>query len=304
MNKFRYISNITKEELNLSFVIPCINEEGFKSILIRNKENKSTRIKMSTDNLLVQLDTVLKLDDEDYYFHIITAKKNDMYSLSQFNDIYDYIFKKFDSPILGKELMNLISSIEEYFKTTPEPNLQQMQIGVYGELLTIKHLHDIGLKDIVIYFHTNFFSKHDIEISKKIRMEVKSSVSEKRIHRFSHSQIFRNDVDVYVCSVLLEKSKEGKSLYDLFEEVIELYSDPESILYLKKLRIKCNLNEDNKGLTIAYDKAINDFKVYNVINLPKINISAPDGVYNIKYDVDCSLAIDENLDELIKKITN
>lgn len=304
MNKFRYISNITKEELNLSFVIPCINEEGFKSILIRNKENKSTRIKMSTDNLLVQLDTVLKLDDEDYYFHIITAKKNDMYSLSQFNDIYEYIFKKFDSPILGKELMNLISSIEEYFKTTPEPNLKQMQIGVYGELLTIKHLYDVGLKDIVNYFHTNFFSKHDIEISKKIRMEVKSSISEKRIHRFSHDQIFRDDVDVYVCSVLLEKSKEGKSLYDLFEEVIELYSDPESILYLKKLRIRCNLNEDNKGITIAYDKAVNDFKVYNVINLPKINISAPDGVYNIKYDVDCSLSIDENIDELIKKIVN
>ena len=300
MNRFKYISNISKEEIDLNNVIPCINEEGFQTILIKNSIMKEVTTKYSTDNLNVQIDSVLYFENNPYYFHVITATKNDVYSLNQFEIIYNYIFKKIINPISGNELNMLITSIEDYFKTTPEKELFSFQVGVFGELLTIKYLYDLGFTNITKKYHENFYSKHDIEINKDIRIEIKSTASEKRIHTFKHNQIFRNDIKVYVISIMLEQSKEGLSLFDMFKNVIGLYENPDSILALNKLMKRCGIGEENTGLKFAELKAYNDLKIYDAIDLPKINIPAPNGVTNIKYDVDCSLAKSINVNEFIE----
>lgn len=302
MKEFKYISNISKNDIDSNIVIPCIDEQGYHAILIKNSIMKEVSTKYSTDNLNVQIDTVLHFDNNGYYFHIITATKNDMYSISQFEVIYEYIFKKISEPISGNELNILITSIEDYFRTTPEKDLFSLQVGVFGELFTIKYLYESGYKKIIEKYHDNFYSKHDVEIDENTRIEIKSTVSEKRIHRFKHNQIFRDDVNVYVSSVMLEQSKEGVSLYDLFQNVLDMYDNPDSILSLKKLMKRCGVGEENVGLKFAESKAYNDLKIYDAKVLPKINIPAPDGVTNIKYDVDCSLAESLNIDEFISNI--
>ena len=299
MKEFKYISNISKEDIDSNIVIPCIDEQGYHAILIKNSILKEVSTKYSTDNLNVQIDTVLHFDNNGYYFHIITATKNDIYSISQFEVIYEYIFKKISEPISGNELNILITSIEDYFRTTPEKDLFSLQVGVFGELFTIKYFYESGYKEIIDKYHDNFYSKHDVEIDENNRIEIKSTVSEKRIHTFKHNQIFRNDINVYVSSVMLEQSKEGLSLFDLFQEVIALYENPDSILALKKLMKRCGVGEENVGLKFAESKAYNDLKVYDAKVLPKINIPAPDGVTNIKYDVDCSMAEPINIEDFI-----
>lgn len=304
MKEFKYISNISKEEIDQNTVIPCIDQQGYHAILIKNSVMKSIPSKFSTDNLNVQIDEILYFDEKEYYFHIITATKNDMYSISQFEIIYEYIFKKLQSAISGNELNILITSIEDYFRTTPDKDLFSLQVGVFGELLTIKYLYDSGYTQIVEKYHDNFYSKHDVEIDDHTRIEIKSTVSEKRIHTFKHNQIFRNDIDVYISSVMLEQSKEGVSLFDLFQEVIDLYDNPDSIFALKKLMKRCGVGEENGGLKFAIQKAYNDLKIYDAKALPKINVPAPDGVTNIKYDVDCSLAEPLNIDDFVNTINS
>ena len=302
MKEFKYISTISKDDIDSNVVIPCIDEQGYHAILIKNSILKEVSTKYSTDNLNVQIDTVLHFENNGYYFHIITATKNDMYSISQFEVIYEYIFKKISEPISGNELNILITSIEDYFRTTPEKDLFSLQVGVFGELFTIKYLYESGYKRIIEKYHDNFYSKHDVEIDEENRIEIKSTSSEKRIHTFKHNQIFRDDINVYVSSVMLEQSKEGLSLYDLFQEVIEMYDNPDSILGLKKLMKRCGVGEENVGLKFAEAKAYNDIKIYDAKGLPKINLPAPDGVTNIKYDVDCALAESLNISEFIDKI--
>ena len=302
MKEFKYISTISKDDIDSNVVIPCIDEQGYHAILIKNSILKEVSTKYSTDNLNVQIDTVLHFENNGYYFHIITATKNDMYSISQFEVIYEYIFKKISEPISGNELNILITSIEDYFRTTPEKDLFSLQVGVFGELFTIKYLYESGYKRIIEKYHDNFYSKHDVEIDEENRIEIKSTSSEKRIHTFKHNQIFRDDINVYVSSVMLEQSKEGLSLYDLFQEVIEMYDNPDNILGLKKLMKRCGVGEENVGLKFAEAKAYNDIKIYDAKGLPKINLPAPDGVTNIKYDVDCALAESLNISEFIDKI--
>lgn len=302
MREFKYISNISTEDIKSNNVIPCIDEEGNHCILIKNSVMKKVETKFSTDNLKVQLDSVLHLDGEEFYFHIITAVKNYLYSSNQFEVIYDYIFKKIDEPISGMEMNVLITSIEDYFRTTPEKDLFSLQVGVYGELFAIKYLYELGYKEIIDKYHNNFYSKHDFEINKKIRIEIKSTNSEKRIHTFKHNQIFRSDIEVFVVSVMLEQSEEDMSLFDLFEEIKNLYSDPDSILGLDKLMKRCNVSEEKRGLSFSAMKAYNDIRIFDAKSLPKINMETPDGVTNIKYDVDCSLGNSINVESFIKYI--
>ena len=216
MTKFKYISSITEEELENNVVVPCTDEDGFSCILIKNAKAKTISSGYSTDNMEIKINRVLLRNGKDYFFHIIRAKKTDAYSRSQFDTIFEFVFKKIEDAVDDVELSGLITSLEDYFKTTPEKNKREIQIGVFGELFTIKYLYDVGYHEIVEKFHKNFYSKHDIEINSKVRMEVKSTTSEKRIHHFKHNQIMRSDIKVVLSSVMLEESKEGTSLKSLF----------------------------------------------------------------------------------------
>lgn len=304
MIQFKYISSLTEEELKEKTVIPCTDEDGFSCILIKNNKNKILATGYSTDNLDVKINRVLSRNGEDYFVHVIKAKKSDSYSKMQFNTIYEYVFKKIEEPIDDVQLSGLITSLEDYFKMTPEKSKRDIQIGVFGELFTIKHLYDCGFKDIVNKYHTNFYSKHDVEINKDLRLEIKTTTSEKRIHHFKHNQIKRSDVEVLVASILLEESKEGVSLREMFEMVIPLFSNADSIFALKKLMIRCGLEDNENGMAFSFEKAGNEIKYFNAQNLPKIDHESFEGITNIEYDVDCSNCEAYNVFDLISKLNS
>ena len=94
MKQFKYISNLSENDVVNSIVIPCIDEQGNHTVLIKNSFKKTITTTFSTDNLIVQMDAILHLNNKDYFFHIISSNKSDMYSIGQFQIIYEYIFKK------------------------------------------------------------------------------------------------------------------------------------------------------------------------------------------------------------------
>ncbi len=303
MTQFKYISTITSQELETNYVIPCCDENNDSCILIKNSAKKTVQTSYSTDSLDVKLNRVLTRETKDYYFHIIRAKKSDGYSKEQFDVIFQYVFKKIEKPIDDIELSVLITSLEDYFKITPEKNKRDMQIGVFGELFTIKYLYDIGYQSIVDRYHTNFYSKHDVEINAKVRLEIKTTTSEKRMHHFKHNQIMRNDVSVIVSSVLLEEAKEGVSLKEMFNMVLPLFLNPDSQFALKKLMLRCGLTEDDEeGMSFSYEKALNDIRFYSAKMLPKIEKESFEGIYNVEYDVDCSNCQWLEIEELLNRL--
>ncbi len=299
MSQIKYITNIKKEEVDNSITILCLNERGFPSILIKNSLEKQIVSPYSTDYLNIKANSVLIFEDKKYYFHIIESNKNDPYSTSQFEVIFDYLFEEIKKPISSNQLSVLISSLEAFFKVTPEKDLLKFQAGVYGELFSVKLMYESGYEDIINKYHDNFYTKHDIEINEKIRIEIKSTLKEKRIHNFSHNQIYRKDIDLYVFSIMLEESTEGYSLYDLFCTLLKYYNDPISVLHLHMLMKKCDVSKEKPGLSCSYDKAVMNFRIFDAKELPKIEMDEPNGVSNIKYDVDCSFAKNIEIDDFI-----
>lgn len=304
MKQVKYIGDITVDELKENHVFICRNEEGFLSILLKNSLNKTVLDIFNTDNLEFKLNAVLKYNNMDYFFHIIVSKNKEYYGNQQFFVIYDYLFSKIDHPIKDYELTAIITSLENFFKISPDKEYRSLQIGVFGELLILKKLYESGYQDIVSKYHDDFYSKHDVEISSYVRMEIKTVAREKRIHSFKHNQISRTDCEVFVASSVIETTQIGVSLFEIFESVIKLFNNPDMIFSLRKLMKKCNISDENQGIKVSYNNAYDNVKFYNASDLPKLDCNIPDGISNIIYDVDCSLAKDIKITDLIEIFSN
>lgn len=302
VKQFKYLTELSKEELNEQVVIPCIENE-YQCILIKNAKLSKVVNVVNTDNLEIRINTTLRNDPDEYYFHIVKSKKNDLLSRQEFSIVFEYLFKKITVPQEERELLDLINSIETYFKITPDRDTHNLQVGVYGELLFIDNMYSHGYEAILEKYHKNFYSKHDVEIDDKNRIEIKTTESNKRIHRFRHDQIHRDDINVTVASYILEESQEGQSLFDMFQNIIELYVDmPDSVIELRKLMKRCGVSEDDPGISISLEKARNDEKLFDAKNLPQLVENIPGGVSGIEYDVDCSLSTSMNVDDYIALI--
>lgn len=288
-NKFKYVSDISNETFETHIVLPFINEEGRPCILIKNSKNKLNIVTGSTDNLEYHLNSLFVKDNKQYYFHMISCLKNDGYSKEQFDIAYEYLFKTMNEPKSDFEIGSLINSLEQLFKITPEKDMSKLHTGVYGELLFVLYTHECGCKEILSKYHSNFYSKHDLEIDRYNRIEVKSSVDFKRIHHFSHDQIFRKDVHVYVASVLLEQSSEGVTLNELFERVLNLSLDPKTTLWFGQLKGFCGISQETPGPSFSFDKAKQDLKIFNANDLPHLELEGIKGISNVSYNVDCSM---------------
>ena len=304
MTQYKYIAQISKNELRDLIVIPCITEDGMHTILVKNEICRTTTTKYSTDNLIVKLNAVLIQEDEEYYFHIISSVSNDEKLLGQFNVIYNFIFKKFNSPILDNQLSVLISSLEEYFKISKNKDVLNLQIGVFGELFTIKYLYEAGYDSIFVKFHNNFFSKHDFELDSKTRLEVKTTTKEKRIHRFKHNQLVRGDINVYISSLMIELSKEGYSLYQLFEYILNQVDDPDLEFSIYKIMKKCDCTIENQGIKTSIEKVYDECRIFSSNSVPKLEESIPNGISYIEYDVDCTFAESIDIRQFVESMKN
>ena len=300
--EFKYFSDISDEDFEINVVLPFINEEGRPCVLIRNAVEKCVLVSGSTDNLEYRFNTTVNKDGKNYYFHIISCLKDDGYSKEQFFIGYNYLFKEIEEPKTDFDLGSLINSLEQLFKVTPEQDRYKLHIGVFGELLFLDDMLKMGCSDIISTYHSNFFSKHDLELDRYNRIEIKTTLGPDRIHHFSHDQICRTDINVYVASCILEESKEGVSLNELFESVMERTNNPSALLWLGQLKGFCGISEENAGPSFSYEKAINDIKVFKANDLPHLDEINKPGVTNISYDVDCNLSEELDLSSFVRTI--
>lgn len=303
-SEFKYITEISNYEFETHVVLPFINENGDECIFIRNSKNKTVLSRGSTDNLEYRLNSTLYKDGIPYYFHLIICTNNDTFSKEQFSIAYKYLFQSINTPQSDFEIMSLMNALEQLFAITPERDKSKLQTGIYGELLAIHYLHEAGASRIVSKYHSDFYSKHDFELDRYNRIEVKSTVGSERIHHFSLDQLNRNDINVYLISVILEKSTEGISLNDLFSIVEQYVYEPDAIMKLGKLKALCGVNTDAPGPSYSFDKAMKDVRIFNSKDIPHLSLDGIKGILNVSYDVDCSFANEISTCDFVNEVNS
>lgn len=300
----KYFIKLNRYDLLKKNIVEAINKENKKCILIKDSEMDNITYEFRSDYL--HLKTCVKLSYEEQYvgiYHILICLSNEESIVTDFLSVFERLLFKNTEKMSANEVINLFNSIDELFKTTPEKENKELQIGLYGELLVLKHLFNLGY-NIINFWHHDYFLKHDIEIDNKNRIEIKTTTKESRIHTFKHNQLARNDVNVYVISCILEVAEKGLSLRSLIEQIIDLCTDFKMINTLCVLKKKCGITDDSCGMCFNEKLAYSKIKIYNSKNIPQLTEEIPDSITHIIYDVDLSNVKSIEFDEIMDKIYN
>lgn len=281
----QYISNIDADELYNENVISCTNTEGFSTILVRNSDSNTNTLSFDNDFFCMKNNVQLSIDDSNIgLFHILICKKTDEENICHFKRVCNYLFLKQNKALSSEEMFNLFNSLEKIFNSSVIKD-DVSEIGLYGELALLNYMNDLH-SNYYSAWHRNFLNKHDIEISDKVKIEIKTTVKDFRKHTFSYTQIYRPHLKLYVASLLLKPVEVGMSLYNLCIDTMRLLNN-DQIINLERQMKKLGLNENYGGISCILAEVYKDIKFYDVDDLPKIE-NIPDGISNVHYDVDLS----------------
>ena len=281
-----YVTHINHKALLQNNVVTGTDSSGRASVLIRNIDPTSESVSFENDYFIMKNSIVLEHNGTPVgNFHILICKKTDALSVDHFNRVCDYLFVKPDNGYASAEMLKLFYSLETIFAVTGSHD-RSLEIGLYGELTVINYLYDNKFGDLYKTWHTDFFNKHDFEIDKTTKVEVKTTTNDIRIHSFRHNQICRDGIDIYVVSSLLQPCEKGLSLYDLCKRTISLLDNSEQMLAIELLMNKLGLNANYHGISCIQKESYNNLALFNVKDIPRISSEIPVGVSNIHYDVD------------------
>ena len=92
-------------------------------------------------------------------------------------------------------------------------------VGLIGEIIVL--LHSIDTNNAFQYWRNDRFAKYDFSGS-KFRLDAKSTLSEKRIHHFSSSQIPGQNPEItFVASLLINRVESGTTFVEFVSNFLE-----------------------------------------------------------------------------------
>ena len=293
----QYLTEIGVEEISKRNVIVCKDEEDRTTLLIRNSFDSKDYATFQNEYLLLKNSVNLIVNNACIgNFHILICKKTDDIGIAHFCRVCDYLFVKNDKPMSSEEMVKLFYSLERIFSESAVKNTD-LEVGLYGELAVINYLFNIKSK-MYNKWHADFFSKHDFELNKKVKLEVKTTRKSNRIHSFGHDQVYRTSLKVYIVSCIIELCEKGTSLYELCKRTIETLTDRTQMLAIELLIKRLGLNEDYQGINCILEDVYSKMKLYNAEKVPHLIENIPDGVSNVHYDIDLSNVVDEPFEVL------
>ena len=291
---------LNEYQINNQFIGDAIytlatDSEGHRCVLLKSKgEQLVQRLKTNCMTLKTNVAMYDENENDVGKYHVIQCISQDLSINNQFSKVCQYMFSQLTKEVDTAFIVELFQDIQTLFETSADKDYHSLQIGVYGEMALIKFLRKEGRSDLAESWHSDFYTKHDIEIDANHRIEIKTTNNEKRIHSFKHNQLVRGNMEIVVASVKVEECEKGTTLYDLMIEVQKQYSDSKRKLLIDKLIKRCNISSEDKGIICDEQHVYDEIKFYKAVDVPHIDSPVPVGVTNIVYDVN----LDANIPEL------
>lgn len=269
--------------------------------IIKNSDNLSYK---SLDTIFLSLKCNLKIEsielDSSFstgYYNVIFYNDNIM--KEEFETFINlcYIYSECDKKIRFDEFFFKMSSLFQISKEESYTNL----LGFYGELLFLeKCCLDYNI-DLSNNWHiVNEFDKYDFCINDDNCIEVKTTSKNKNIFKLKHEQIF-NTLNVFVVTINIKESPNGKTIYELIEN-INKYD-----VFSKNINFQIKLEEEKRKLNLRYaskNKFIfSNLNVYLNKELKSIE-NYPCNISNIVYDYEFEGCKNIDIDDLIEIIKN
>lgn len=275
-----------------------VDNDNNVSVVVSSIEKKGDGVKTRTN--LVSIETFLELsykitDMEKYgVFHVVRCFSKEKAEINVFLDLCDAFFAR--GTLKASEIYDVFMILSDFFSKKRTFSYEELQ-GLYSELYTIYYFRDkINLGH---YWRSRNNLKFDFSITSNIKLEIKSTTKENRIHSFNHEQLATKLYDVYVLSYKLRFDDKGLSLVELIEKVLPLldYYPKKKVMLYKVLKEAGNELLENVIYNIEYTNY--NIKLYEAKNVP--HFEDVEGVTNAYYNSNFENINSSNIDEFIKK---
>ena len=216
------------------------SKEGYPKFFICTSTAVSATPNTMLDILLVQYNlSCTFVDDNDvkipHHFTVITLQSVDQKLQEVFFDIVVMMFGRMSEVPSKREIAIEVENLISIFSAMTCPPRKKIQ-GLWAELFVIERSSDP--ETLVKAWHDSPTSKYDFTMGRD-KIEVKSTSSENRCHRFSLDQLCPSAHSrVLVASVKVRESakgKEGLSVQNLYDRIVDKLDSSDAQMHLMKV---------------------------------------------------------------------
>ena len=246
-------------------------------------------------------------------FAIITLRSSDKHLQSYFIEIFAMMLMKMPHKPSKQELSIEVERLVTIFSAlsaTPRKKIQ----GLWAELLVIERSMDPQI--LINAWHSIPSSKYDFTLGRD-KIEVKSTSSEERVHRFSLDQLNPSPSSrLLIASITVRESGpdlNGLSVRDLYDRICNRLQSIETQIRLYTIIAQTLGNDINKIDAVCFDyiTASETLAFYDYQTIPRIlkkdvppNVSEVRFVCNITKlkDITISNSFDKNDSQLFNSL--
>ena len=272
------------------------SEDGFPKFFLVTSDNASMMHNLNAELLSVEYNMLCNILEKDVQidnqrFTIITLRSDNEQLQKMFVDVFLMMLgmmpKKPSNILIASKIESLLSIFSK-LKRKPVHKLQ----GLWAELLVIERSKDPVT--IAKAWHSQPESKYDFTMGRD-KVEVKSTSSDNRVHRFSLDQLNPSDSSrLLVCSITVRESakdQNGLSVYDLYDSIGTKIIDNEVRLHVYDVMME-TLGSDfymARKKYFDYSEASDTLCFFEHTDIPKIEKSCiPELVSEVRFSADLS----------------
>lgn len=254
-----------------------VTQEDFPMFFVRTNSSVSSVQNIIREILSVEYNVSCKLIDDDGNeqedtFSIITLRSLDSPLQSYFVEIFTMMLHKLQSVPSNRELSVEVESLIAIFDALSSPPKRKIQ-GLWAELLVIEQ--STQPETLINAWHSSPSEKYDFTMGKD-KIEVKSTSSEKRIHKFALDQLNPSpNSNLLIASTVVRESgpaAEGISVKGLYNKIRERVNAVDCQLRLFTIIAETIGNDIAKLESIYYDytTAVDFLEFYDYHEVPSI----------------------------------
>ena len=190
----------------------------------------------------------------------------------------------------------IIIDLEEIFEAQKQITKND-QIGIFGEMSIIKSVKNY--KNALKYWRLKSPEKFDF-YGNSTALEVKTTMSNERIHNFRFNQVNHKSIKIFIASILTKESLTGMTIKDLGIEILKNIDD---VKLKHKLLVNIEkFNNSDDLIQFDLDYTLKNILFFDSESIPKITEN-PIGVSKISFQSDLSSAqyvddLDNNIFEI------
>lgn len=272
------------------------SEDGFPKFFLVTCDNTSMMHNLNAELLSVEYNMPCNIVEKDVQidnqrFTIITLRSDNEQLQKMFVDVFMMMLSMMPQKPSNILIASKIESLLSIFSKLKRKPVHKLQ-GLWAELLVIERSKDS--LTIARAWHSQPESKYDFTMGRD-KVEVKSTSSENRIHRFSLDQLNPSDSSrLLVCSTIVRESakdENGLSVYDLYDSISMKISDSEVRLHVYDVMME-TLGSDfyiARKKYFDYSEACDSLSLFVHTDIPKIEKSCiPELVSEVRFSADLS----------------